>query len=71
LVESRIEDGRFQADPEGLKRLVLTFGVDMLNNTGIRLGPAFLVDFASIGFLLRVLYRKLASLRARPVTAEG
>ena len=70
-IDTLTVNGRFQADPEGLKRLVLTFGVDMLNNTGIRLGPAFLVDFASIGFLLRVLYRKLASLRAQPVSAQG
>ena len=62
-IDTLTVNGRFQADPEGLKRLVLTFGVDMLNNTGITLGPAFLVDFASIGFLLRILRRKLESLR--------
>lgn len=70
-IDTLTVNGRFHADPEGLKRLVLTFGVDMLNNTGIRLGPAFLVDFASISFLLRVLGRKLASLRAGAVAAEG
>ena len=43
-----------------------TFGVDMLNNTGITLGAAFLLDFASIGFLLRILRRKLESLRSAP-----
>lgn len=66
-IDTLTVNGRFHADPEGLKRLVLTFGVDMLNNTGITLGPAFLVDFASIGFLLRVLARKLASLRQAPL----
>jgi len=62
-IDTLTVNGRFHADPEGLKRLVLTFGVDMLNNTGITLGAAFLVDFASIGFLLRILFRKLESLR--------
>jgi hypothetical protein len=63
-IDTLTVNGRFQADPEGLKRLVLTFGVDMLNNTGITLGAAFLLDFASIGFLLRILRRKLESLRS-------
>jgi hypothetical protein len=68
-IDTLTVNGRFQADPEGMKRLVLTFGVDMLNNTGITLGPAFLFDFASIAFLLRVLGRKLDSLRRAPVPA--
>lgn len=67
-IDTLTVNGRFSADPEGLKRLVLTFGVDMLNNTGITLGPAFLVDFASIGFLLRILGRKLESLRRAPAS---
>jgi hypothetical protein len=67
-IDTLTVNGRFQADPEALKRLVLTFGVDMLNNTGITLGPAFLVDFASIGFLLRILRRKLESLRRAPAS---
>jgi hypothetical protein len=71
-IDTLTVNGRFRADPEGMKRLVLTFGVDMLNNTGIRLEPAFLLDFASIGFLLRILFRKLASLRSAPAAApEG
>ncbi|HKC52279.1 MAG TPA: hypothetical protein VKF60_15910 [Myxococcota bacterium] len=65
-IDTLTVNGRFHADPEGLKRLVLTFGVDMLNNTGITLGAAFLLDFASIGFLLRILRRKLESLRSAP-----
>ena len=68
-IDTLTVNGRFHADPEGLKRLVLTFGIDMLNNTGITLGPAFLVDFASISFLLRVLGRKLESLRRAPQAA--
>ncbi|HTO69130.1 MAG TPA: MBL fold metallo-hydrolase [Myxococcota bacterium] len=69
-IDTLTVNGRFRADPEGMKRLVLSFGVDMLNNTGIALGPAFLFDFASIGFLLRILFRKLESLRsARPAAA--
>jgi hypothetical protein len=67
-IDTLTVNGRFHADPEGLKRLVLTFGVDMLNNTGITLGPAFLLDFASIGFLLRILRRKLESLRSAPAS---
>jgi hypothetical protein len=67
-IDTLTVNGRFSADPEGLKRLVLTFGVDMLNNTGITLGPAFLLDFASIGFLLRILARKLDSLRRASVS---
>ena len=43
-IDTLTVNGRFSADPEGLKRLVLTFGVDMLNNPGIALGPAFLLD---------------------------
>jgi UDP-MurNAc hydroxylase len=71
-IDTLTVNGRFRADPEGMKRLVLTFGVDMLNNTGIALGPAFLVDFASIGFLLRILRRKLESLRsARAATVSA
>ena len=62
-IDTLTVNGRFQADPEGMKRLVLTFGVDLLNNTGIAIGPAFLLDFPSIAFLLRVLRRKLESLR--------
>jgi UDP-MurNAc hydroxylase len=68
-IDTLTVNGRFHADPEGMKRLVLTFGIDMLNNTGITLGPAFLFDFASIAFLLRVLGRKLDSLRRAPVPA--
>src|SRR5262249_46114262 len=68
-IDTLTVNGRFHADPEGLKRLVLTFGIDMLNNTGITLGPAFLVDFASISFLLRVLGRTLESLRRAPQPA--
>ncbi|HTO55578.1 MAG TPA: MBL fold metallo-hydrolase [Myxococcota bacterium] len=67
-IDTLTVNGRFHADPEGMKRLVLTFGIDMLNNTGITLGPAFLFDFASIAFLLRVLGRKLESLRAAPLS---
>lgn len=71
-IDTLTVNGRFRADPEGMKRLVLTFGVDLLNNTGITLGPAFLLDFASIGFLLRILRRKLESLRSAPRAAgEG
>ena len=38
-IDTLTVNGRFHADPEGLKRLVLTFGVDMLNNTGIPARP--------------------------------
>jgi UDP-MurNAc hydroxylase len=64
-IDSLTVNGRFHADPGGLRRLVTTFGADLLNNAGIRLNPGFLLDFASIGFLLRVLVKKLWSMRAR------
>lgn len=64
-IDSLTVNGRFHADAGGLRRLVTTFGVDLLNNAGIRLRPAFLLDFASIGFLLRVLLRKLWSMQAQ------
>ena len=67
-IDTLTVNGRFYADPGGLKRLVTTFGVDLLNNAGIILDPAFLVDFPSIGFLLGVLLRKLRSMRAAAVT---
>lgn len=69
-IDSLTVNGRFHADAGGLRRLVTTFGVDLLNNAGIRLRPAFLLDFASIGFLLRVLIKKLWSMRARTREAE-
>jgi L-ascorbate metabolism protein UlaG (beta-lactamase superfamily) len=64
-IDTLTVNGRFYADRGGLKRLVTTFGVDLLNNAGIKLSPAFLVDFSSIGFLLRVLLKKLWSMRAQ------
>jgi hypothetical protein len=58
-------NGRFQADAGGLKRLAATFGIDALNNTGLHLTPAFLLDSNTIGFLARIFARKLWSLRAQ------
>jgi len=62
-IDTLTVNGRFYADPEGLKRLVTTFGVDLLNNAGIKLTPRFLIDVPNISFLLGVLFRKLRSLR--------
>ncbi len=59
-------NARFRADAGGVKRLLTTFGVDQLNNVGIRVSPSFLVDFPSHAFVLKALGRKLWSLRARP-----
>lgn len=58
-------NARFRADAGGVKRLLTTFGVDQLNNVGIRVSPSFLVDFPSHAFLLKALGRKLWSLRAQ------
>ena len=62
-IDTLTVNGRFYADPGGVKQLVTTFGVDLLNNAGIRLEPKFLVDVPNISFLLGVLLRKLRSLR--------
>lgn len=62
-IDSLTVNGRFEADAGGMKRLVTSLGVDLLNNAGIRLQPAFLLDFRSIAFLLRVLIKKLWSMR--------
>ncbi len=58
-------NARFRADAGGVRRLLTTFGVDQLNNVGIRVGPGFLLDFPSHAFLLRALARKLWSLRGQ------
>lgn len=58
-------NARFRADAGGVKRLLTTFGVDQLNNVGIRVSPSFLLDFSSHAFLLKALGRKLWSLRAQ------
>lgn len=58
-------NARFRADAGGVRRLLTTFGVDQLNNVGIRISPRFLLDFGSMSFLLRALGRKLWSLRAQ------
>ncbi len=41
-------NGRFSADAAGLNHLAATFGVDVLNNAGIRITPAFLLESATI-----------------------
>jgi UDP-MurNAc hydroxylase len=62
-IDTLTVNARFHADPGGMRRLVTTFGVDLLNNAGIRLSPAFLIDVPNIAFLLEVLLRKLWSMR--------
>src|SRR5690606_2325055 len=42
-IDSLTVNGRFEADAGGMKRLVTSLGVDLLNNAGIRLQPAFLL----------------------------
>ena len=64
-VDTLTVNGRFHADAGGLKQLIGTFGLDALNNAGIRLTPSFLLDSATTTFLLRILARKLWSLRAQ------
>lgn len=64
-------NARFRADAGGVKRLLTTFGVDQLNNVGIRVSPSFLVDFPSHAFLLKALGRKLWSLRGQKHAASG
>lgn len=62
-IDTLTVNGRFSADAAGLRQLIGTFGLDALNNTGIRLTPAFLLDSATIGFVFRIVARKLWSLR--------
>lgn len=56
-------NGRFEADAEGLRRLVSTFGLDALNNAGLRLHPSLLLDVESVAFVARIVARKLWRLR--------
>ena len=64
-IDTLTVSGRFSADAAGLKQLVATFGLDALNNTGIRVTPSFLLDSATIGFAFRIIARKLWSLKAK------
>jgi UDP-MurNAc hydroxylase len=64
-IDTLTVNGRFAADPRGLRQLVLTFGADALNNAGLVLGPRLLLEYETLGFLASVLGRKLWSLRRR------
>jgi hypothetical protein len=62
-VDTLTVNGRFSADRRGLRQLIMTFGVDALNNAGFRLGARLLFDFETLRFLSSVLAQKLWSLR--------
>ena len=62
-LDTLMVNGRFQADPAGLRRLLMTFGADVLNNSGIRVAPSLLVDVPTIAFLLKVLLSRLWAIR--------
>jgi UDP-MurNAc hydroxylase len=62
-VDTLTVNGRFSACRRGLRQLIMTFGVDALNNAGFRLGASLLVDLGTLRFLGRVLAQKLWSLR--------
>jgi UDP-MurNAc hydroxylase len=69
-IDTLTVNGRFTADARGLKRLIATFGVDALNNAGIRLSPALLGDYRTLAFLARVMGRKLWSLRRQRTSPQ-
>jgi UDP-MurNAc hydroxylase len=62
-VDTLTVNGRFSACRRGLRQLIMTFGVDALNNSGLRLGAGLLLDFPTLRFLGSVLARKLWNLR--------
>jgi len=70
-IDTLTVNGRFAADPAGLKRLIGTFGVDALNNAGIRLTPAFAFELSTLAFFARIMSRKLWSLRTRPNSQDS
>jgi UDP-MurNAc hydroxylase len=69
-IDTLTVNGRFRADAAGMKRLVGTFAVDALNNSGIPLNRQFLRNTATISFLLKILLAKLWSLRLQKRNAS-
>ena len=70
-IDTLTVNGRFAADTRGLRRLVGTFGVDALNNAGVRLTPAIVLDYRTVSFLAKIVLQKLWSMRRQHRAALG
>ncbi len=70
-IDTLTVNGRFAADAGGVKQLVGTFGVDALNNAGVKLSPSILVDYKTVSFLGKIVLQKLWALRRQQGAAPS
>lgn len=69
-IDTLTVNGRFRADAAGLKRLLIVFGLDLLQNAGVSVKAPLREHSSTVRFLVRILARKLRKLRAQGSPAK-